>query len=153
MHTIDSVSLNEVGGSPERFGITLEAFHGQNIERCKSRPLAMLATSTHDTKRSEDVRARINVLSEIPKQWRKKLYRWNRQNQKHKVLVDGKPAPNRNEEYLLYQTLVGVWPFCNPDEDEFAVFRSRIREYMLKSLGRPRCIQAGSAPTRRTRMR
>jgi (1->4)-alpha-D-glucan 1-alpha-D-glucosylmutase len=128
------VSLNEVGGSPERFGITLEAFHGQNIERRKSRPLAMLATSTHDTKRSEDVRARINVLSEIPKQWREKLYRWNRQNQKHKVLVDGKPAPNRNEEYLLYQTLVGVWPFCNPDEDEFAVFRSRIREYMLKSL-------------------
>jgi (1->4)-alpha-D-glucan 1-alpha-D-glucosylmutase len=128
------ISLNEVGGSPERFGITLEAFHGQNIERCKSRPLAMLATSTHDTKRSEDVRARINVLSEIPKQWREKLSRWSRQNQKHKVLVDGKPAPNRNEEYLLYQTLVGTWPFCNPDEDEFAVFRSRIREYMLKAI-------------------
>jgi (1->4)-alpha-D-glucan 1-alpha-D-glucosylmutase len=128
------VSLNEVGGSPERFGITLEAFHGQNFERCKSRPLAMLATSTHDTKRSEDVRARINVLSEIPKQWREKLYRWNRQNQKHKVIVDGKPAPNRNEEYLLYQTLVGVWPFSNPDEDEFAEFRSRIKEYMLKAI-------------------
>ncbi|MGD0845750.1 MAG: malto-oligosyltrehalose synthase [Geobacteraceae bacterium] len=128
------VSLNEVGGSPERFGITMDAFHGQNIERCKSRPLAMLATSTHDTKRSEDVRARINVLSEIPKQWREKLSRWSRQNQKHKVLVDGKPAPNRNEEYLLYQTLVGTWPFCNPDEDEFAVFRSRIREYMLKAI-------------------
>jgi (1->4)-alpha-D-glucan 1-alpha-D-glucosylmutase len=128
------VSLNEVGGGPERFGITMEAFHGQNFERCKSRPLAMLATSTHDTKRSEDVRARINVLSEIPKQWREKLYRWNRQNQRHKVLVDGKPAPNRNEEYLLYQTLVGTWPFCNPAEDEFAVFRSRIREYMLKAI-------------------
>jgi len=128
------VSLNEVGGSPERFGITLEAFHGQNLERCKSRPQAMLATSTHDTKRSEDVRARINVLSEIPKQWREKLFRWNRQNQKHKVIVDGKPAPNRNEEYLLYQALVGAWPFCNPDEDEFAVFRSRIRDYMLKAI-------------------
>jgi (1->4)-alpha-D-glucan 1-alpha-D-glucosylmutase len=128
------VSLNEVGGSPERFGITLEAFHGQNLERCKSRPLAMLATSTHDTKRSEDVRARINVLSEIPKQWREKLSRWNRQNQKHKVIVDGKPAPNRNEEYLLYQALVGVWPFCNPDEDEFAVFHSRIKEYILKAI-------------------
>jgi (1->4)-alpha-D-glucan 1-alpha-D-glucosylmutase len=128
------VSLNEVGGSPERFGITLEAFHGQNIERCKNRPQTMLTTSTHDTKRSEDVRARINVLSEIPKQWREKLYRWNRQNQKHKVVVDGKPAPNRNEEYLLYQTLVGVWPFRNPDENEFEVFRSRIREYMLKAI-------------------
>jgi len=128
------VSLNEVGGSPERFGITLEAFHGQNIERCKSRPLSMLATSTHDTKRSEDVRARINVLSEIPERWRKGLSRWSRQNRKFKIMVDAKPAPNRNEEYLLYQTLVGTWPFCNPDDDEFAEFRSRIKEYMLKAI-------------------
>lgn len=128
------VSLNEVGGSPDRFGITLEAFHGQNIERCKSRPLAMLATSTHDTKRSEDVRARINVLSEIPEQWREGLSRWSRQNRKFKMIVDGKPAPSRNEEYQLYQTLVGTWPFCNPDEDEFAEFRSRIKEYMLKAM-------------------
>ena len=79
------VSLNEVGGSPERFGISLETFHGQNIERCKSRPLAMLATSTHDTKRSEDVRARINVLSEIPEHWREGLSRWSRQNRKFKT--------------------------------------------------------------------
>lgn len=128
------VSLNEVGGSPERFGITLDAFHGQNIERCKGRPLAMLTTSTHDTKRSEDVRARINVLSEIPEQWRKGLSRWSRQNRKLKIIVDAKPAPSRNEEYLLYQTLVGAWPFCNPDEDEFADFRSRIKEYMLKAI-------------------
>jgi (1->4)-alpha-D-glucan 1-alpha-D-glucosylmutase len=128
------VSLNEVGGSPERFGISVETFHGQNIERCKSRPLAMLATSTHDTKRSEDVRARINVLSEIPEQWRKGLSRWSRQNRKLKTMVDGKAAPNRNEEYLLYQTLVGTWPFCSPDGDEFAGFRSRIREYMLKAI-------------------
>jgi (1->4)-alpha-D-glucan 1-alpha-D-glucosylmutase len=128
------VSLNEVGGSPERFGFTLEAFHGQNIERCKSRPLAMLATSTHDTKRSEDVRARINVLSEIPEQWRKGLSRWSRQNRKFKIIVDGKPAPNRNEEYLLYQTLVGTWPFCTPEADEFMQFHTRIREYMLKAM-------------------
>ncbi|MBV5340862.1 MAG: malto-oligosyltrehalose synthase [Deltaproteobacteria bacterium] len=128
------VSLNEVGGSPERFGITMEAFHGQNIERCKSRPLAMLATSTHDTKRSEDVRARINVLSEIPELWRMGLSRWSRLNRKLKMIVDGKPAPSRNEEYLLYQTLVGTWPFCNPDEEEFTEFRSRIKEYMLKAM-------------------
>ena len=128
------VSLNEVGGSPERFGISLEAFHGQNMERCKSRPLAMLASSTHDTKRSEDVRARINVLSEIPEQWRKGLSRWSRQNRKFKIMVEGTLAPNRNEEYLLYQTLVGTWPFCNPDEDEFAEFRIRIREYMVKAM-------------------
>jgi len=128
------VSLNEVGGSPERFGITLEAFHGQNIERCKSRPLAMLSTSTHDTKRSEDVRARIDVLSEMPEQWREGLSRWSRQNRKVKMIVDGKPTPSRNEEYLLYQTLVGVWPFCLPDDGEFAEFRSRIKEYMLKAM-------------------
>ncbi|MDD2852663.1 MAG: malto-oligosyltrehalose synthase [Desulfuromonadaceae bacterium] len=128
------VSLNEVGGSPERFGITLEAFHGQNIERCKSRPLAMLATSTHDTKRSEDVRARINVLSEIPEQWREGLSRWSRMNRKHKMIVDGKPAPSRNEEYLLYQTLVGTWPFCNPEDEEFTEFRFRIKAYMLKAM-------------------
>ncbi|MFZ2948459.1 MAG: malto-oligosyltrehalose synthase, partial [Desulfuromonadaceae bacterium] len=128
------VSLNEVGGSPERFGITQEAFHGQNIERCKSRPLAMLATSTHDTKRSEDVRARINVLSEIPELWRVGLSRWSRLNRKLKMIVDGKPVPSRNEEYLLYQTLVGTWPFCDPDEDEFSKFRIRIKEYMLKAM-------------------
>lgn len=128
------VSLNEVGGSPERFGITLEAFHGQNIERCKSRPLAMLATSTHDTKRSEDVRARISVLSEIPDQWREGLSRWGRMNRKLKMVVDGKPVPSRNEEYLLYQTLVGTWPFCAVGDEEFARFRTRIKEYMLKAM-------------------
>jgi (1->4)-alpha-D-glucan 1-alpha-D-glucosylmutase len=128
------VSLNEVGGSPERFGITLDAFHGQNIERCKHRPLAMLATSTHDTKRSEDVRARISVLSEIPEQWREAVHRWSRQNRKFKIIVNDKPAPSRNEEYFLYQALVGTWPFCKPRDDEFAVFRSRIREYMLKAI-------------------
>jgi (1->4)-alpha-D-glucan 1-alpha-D-glucosylmutase len=128
------VSLNEVGGNPDRFGITLEAFHGQNIERCKSRPLAMLASSTHDTKRSEDVRARINVLSEIPELWREGLSRWTRQNRKLTVTVNDKTAPSRNEEYLLYQTLVGTWPLCKPDDDEFVGFRSRIKEYMLKAM-------------------
>ncbi|MSM38871.1 MAG: malto-oligosyltrehalose synthase [Geobacter sp.] len=128
------VSLNEVGGSPERFGITLEAFHGQNIERCKNRPLALLATSTHDTKRSEDVRARINVISEMPERWREGLSRWSRQNRKLKMVVDGKPAPTRNEEYLLYQTLIGAWPFCGIEAEEFSRFRGRIKEYMLKAM-------------------
>jgi (1->4)-alpha-D-glucan 1-alpha-D-glucosylmutase len=128
------VSQNEVGGSPDRFGISLEAFHGQNIERCKNRPLAMLATSTHDTKRSEDVRARISVLSEIPELWHEGLSRWNRQNHKLVSMVDDAPVPDRNEEYLLYQTLVGTWPLCTPEEDEFARFRVRIKEYMLKAM-------------------
>ena len=128
------VSLNEVGGNPDRFGISLELFHNQNIDRRKSRPLAMLATSTHDTKRSEDVRARINVLSEIPEQWRKGISRWNRQNRKFVRVVDDKPAPDRNEEYLLYQTLVGTWPLCIPEDSEFALFRTRIIEYMVKAM-------------------
>jgi (1->4)-alpha-D-glucan 1-alpha-D-glucosylmutase len=128
------VSLNEVGGNPDRFGISLETFHRQNVERCKNRPLAMLATSTHDTKRSEDVRARINVLSEIPEQWRKGILRWSRQNRKFGSMIDDKPVPDRNEEYLLYQTLVGTWPLCSTDESEFSLFRTRIIEYMVKAM-------------------
>ncbi len=127
------VSLNEVGGNPERFGTPLEAFHGQNIERSRSRYQALLATSTHDTKRSEDVRARINVLSEIPEGWRAALGRWRRLNRKRKELVEGQPVPDRNEEYLLYQTLVGAWPL-EPSAGAFEAFRERIGEYMLKAL-------------------
>jgi (1->4)-alpha-D-glucan 1-alpha-D-glucosylmutase len=127
------VSLNEVGGNPERFGLPLEAFHGQNIERSRSYPLALLATATHDTKRSEDLRARINVLSEVPERWRAALAKWRRLNKKKKTLVDGQPAPDPNEEYLLYQTLVGAWP-VEPVAGEFAAFRQRIRDYMLKAV-------------------
>jgi len=128
------ISLNEVGGTPERFGVTLEAFHGQNIERWKTRPLALLATSTHDTKRGEDVRARINVLSEIPEAWKRNVQRWSRMNRKIKMMVDGRPVPDRNEEYFLYQTLIGAWPMGSPDGDGFDRFRGRIREYMLKAV-------------------
>jgi (1->4)-alpha-D-glucan 1-alpha-D-glucosylmutase len=128
------VSLNEVGGNPERFGVTVEAFHGQNIERWKSRPLAMLSSSTHDTKRGEDVRARINVLSEIPNLWRGRVQRWSRLNRKVKMIVDGRPVPDRNEEYLLYQVLVGAWPLGIPDETAHERFAQRIRDYMLKAV-------------------
>jgi (1->4)-alpha-D-glucan 1-alpha-D-glucosylmutase len=128
------VSLNEVGGNPERFGVSLDAFHGQNIERWKSRPLAMLATSTHDTKRGEDVRARINVLSEIPELWKRSLLRWSRFNRKIKMVVDGRLVPDRNEEYLLYQTLVGAWPSESPSEYGYDMFRQRIKDYMLKAV-------------------
>jgi (1->4)-alpha-D-glucan 1-alpha-D-glucosylmutase len=127
------VSLNEVGGNPERFGTPLEAFHGQNIERSRSRCQALLATSTHDTKRSEDVRARINVLSEIPERWRAALGRWSRFNRKKKELVEGQPVPDRNEEYLLYQTLVGAWPL-DPSAGAFEAFRERIGAYLQKAL-------------------
>jgi (1->4)-alpha-D-glucan 1-alpha-D-glucosylmutase len=104
-------SLNEVGGEPQRFGTTVAAFHRQNQERLRDWPGSMLATSTHDTKRGEDVRARISVLSELPEEWRRALTRWSRLNRRKKIDVDGAPAPDRNEEYLLYQTLLGAWPF------------------------------------------
>ncbi len=127
------VSLNEVGGSPERFGTSLDAFHGQNIERIKSWPCSLNATSTHDTKRSEDVRARLDVLSEIPDEWRHHLGRWSRINKKRKSAVDGRGAPDRNEEYLFYQTLLGVWPLRPMDGTEYEVFEKRIKDYMLKA--------------------
>jgi (1->4)-alpha-D-glucan 1-alpha-D-glucosylmutase len=102
------VSLNEVGGMPERFGMPLEAFHGQNMERVKFWPHALVTTDTHDTKRSEDVRARINVLSEIPREWGDQVKAWARVNKKKKTLIDGAEAPDRNEEYLLYQNSWGL---------------------------------------------
>jgi (1->4)-alpha-D-glucan 1-alpha-D-glucosylmutase len=126
-------SLNEVGGAPERFGTPLDTFHGQNIERAKSWPHALIATSTHDTKRSEDVRARINMLSEIPREWGEQVRQWARMNRKKKTVIDGREAPDRNEEYLLYQTLVGAWPVEALEGNAHDVFVRRIKDYMLKA--------------------
>ena len=128
------VSLNEVGGAPDRFGTTLEAFHGQNMERLKSFPHSLIASSTHDTKRGEDVRARINALSEIPGKWRKALAAWSQLNRKKKGTIDGQQVPDRNEEYLFYQTLVGAWPVGPIEQDSLGLFRARIREYMVKAV-------------------
>lgn len=127
------VSLNEVGGEPERFGTSLAEFHHHNRERLKKWPHAMLTTTTHDTKRSEDVRARINVLSELPQEWRAALNRWSKINKKKKPRVDGRPVPDRNEEYLLYQTLLGAWPLTPMEAHEYAVFKRRIQDYMRKA--------------------
>ena len=89
--------------------------------------------STHDTKRSEDARARINVLSEVPEEWRGAPSRWNRANTARKSIVNGELAPDRNDEYLFYQVLLGAWPF-DPSPEEFAVFRERITNYMVKAI-------------------
>ncbi|MGZ3589760.1 MAG: malto-oligosyltrehalose synthase [Thermodesulfobacteriota bacterium] len=127
------ISLNEVGGDPEGFGTRLDAFHGQNIETAQSRPYSLITTSTHDTKRSEDVRARLNVLSEIPGEWQRCLSRWSRLNRKKKLVVHGRMVPDRNDEYLLYQTLLGVWPANRMTAAEYEEFTARIRDYMLKA--------------------
>jgi (1->4)-alpha-D-glucan 1-alpha-D-glucosylmutase len=124
------LSLNDVGGDPDQFGRSLTAFHRRNSERARDWPAGLLATSTHDTKRSEDVRARINVLSELPREWRAALTRWTRLNGRKKPGVQGRLAPDHNEEYMLYQTLLGAWPFSGVDD----VFVQRICDFMLKAL-------------------
>ena len=127
------ISLNEVGGNPERFGTPLDTFHGQNIDRFKFWPDAMITTTTHDTKRGEDARARINVLSEVPEEWRECLVRWSRINKRKKSVIDGQSVPDRNEEYLIYQTLVGAWPAHSMNIVEYEILKQRIRDYMLKA--------------------
>jgi len=128
------VSLNEVGSDPHRFGVSLAAFHRENQERARRWPHALLASSTHDSKRSEDVRARISALSEMPATWHKALQRWSRFNRgKCRKLALGR-APCRNDEYLLYQTLLGMWPFGPVGVAALAQLSDRVEAYMLKAV-------------------
>jgi (1->4)-alpha-D-glucan 1-alpha-D-glucosylmutase len=128
------VSLNEVGGDPQRFGVGVAGFHRALQERGLRWPHAMLATSTHDTKRSEDVRLRIDALSEMPGEWLDRVRRWRRVNRGKKRLVDGQPAPSANDEYFLYQTLLGAWPLGDAGPDEIEALRQRLHGYMLKAV-------------------
>jgi (1->4)-alpha-D-glucan 1-alpha-D-glucosylmutase len=129
------VSLNEVGGSPDSFGISVEEFHRHNAERQEQWPHGLIATSTHDTKRSEDVRMRINVLSEIPQEWKTQIERWAIVNEKHKTLIRDLLQPTRNTEYFIYQTMLGVWPdLADPNPNQVPEnLRTRLEEYFLKS--------------------
>jgi len=128
------ISLNEVGGEPDRFGAPAVALHRWNAQRARRFPYAMTALSTHDTKRSEDVRARINVLSEIPEAWFDAFVRWSELNVRHRGQIDDVGVPEHNEEYLLYQTLLGAWPIEEMDAAAFDAFRDRIRAYMAKAI-------------------
>ncbi len=122
------VSLNEVGGEPKAYGREPAEVHQFMAERPRG---GMSPMATHDTKRSEGVRARINVLSEFPDEWAAAVARWRDRNEKHRQQFDDDAdaeAPDRNEEYLLYQTLVGTWPLEGIDD----VYRTRIRDYMTK---------------------
>jgi len=125
------ISLNEVGGDPASFGTSLHQFHDFAVDRLEVSPHAMNASSTHDTKRGEDVRARINVLSEIPREWKRHLKRWETANKKFKKTVSGVTAPDHNEEYMVYQTLIGMYPF---NESEFGDVVSRLEQYIEKML-------------------
>jgi (1->4)-alpha-D-glucan 1-alpha-D-glucosylmutase len=125
------ISLNEVGGDPVSFGTSLHQFHHFCVKRCDSNPHAINASSTHDTKRGEDVRARINVLSEIPREWKRHLKRWATVNRKFKTNVHELDVPDGNEEYALYQTLIGMYPF---DPNEYADVIPRMEQYIEKML-------------------
>lgn len=126
------IALNEVGGDPAEFGLSLEEFHAANRERVAQSPHSLIATSTHDNKFSEDVRARLYPLAEMADDWRSWVLEWRGLNQPHKTVLDGHPAPDPNEEYRLYQALLGAWPLGTdiPDEE----FRKRIREYFRKAV-------------------
>jgi (1->4)-alpha-D-glucan 1-alpha-D-glucosylmutase len=126
------VSLNEVGGEPERFGNDAGAFHQLNRGRLPRENRGLSSTATHDVKRGEDVRARISVLSEIPSLWRQHVMRWARWNRRFHTDLEGQPAPSAGDEYLLYQTLIGVWPDQLPTGDERQVLVKRLQHYMLK---------------------
>lgn len=126
------ISLNEIGSDPLRKEVLLdvEPLHLFNQGRLAHWPNALNATSTHDTKRSEDVRARINVLSELPEMWGACLKRWSRWNHLKRRIVNGEPAPDRKEEILLYQTMLGAWPL---QQEEIAGFKERLVAYIMKA--------------------
>jgi (1->4)-alpha-D-glucan 1-alpha-D-glucosylmutase len=127
------VSINDVGCHPDSPVVSIEQFHRDNIERQAKWPLAMLCTTSHDTKRTEDVRARIHTLAEVPHLWRKAVNKWSRFNRRLQREVDGMPAPSRNDEYLFYETLVGIWPTSPPDESERGQIVLRLQQYMEKA--------------------
>ncbi len=138
------LSLNEVGGDPQvSTASSAQDFWNFLRERKERWPHGMNASTTHDTKRSEDVRARLNVISEIPEEWETRLHRWAEWNARHKTQVDGQMIPDRNEEYFLYQTLLGAWPLEETETADSArldsvakrdSFEKRIQEYMVKAI-------------------
>jgi (1->4)-alpha-D-glucan 1-alpha-D-glucosylmutase len=129
------LSINEVGGDPGRFGRTAAEFHEASTHRLRYWPLELLTTSTHDTKLGEDVRARINAISELSAEWTRDVGRWMRMNNAHRTVIEAEPAPDRNDEYRFYQALLGCWPLDSaqgptPPPD----LAERLHEYMLKAV-------------------
>ena len=144
------VSLNEVGGHPDRFGLAVSEFHEYNQKKLADWPHAMNATSTHDTKRSEDTRLRINVLSEMPEEWEQQVKSWREMNRDKKTVVGKRSIPDRNDEYFLYQNMLGAFPEAvlplrcqvelknegleGIDTEEYTEFVGRIKDYVIKAV-------------------
>jgi (1->4)-alpha-D-glucan 1-alpha-D-glucosylmutase len=125
-------AANDVGHDPAEFGHAVSVFHENNQARLNQWPASLLTTSTHDTKMSADVRSRLLALSELPERWEHSLKKWSACNQSFKTHLDDLLAPDANEEYLLYQILLGVWPVHGEEIDD--AFRERIKNYMRKAL-------------------
>ncbi|MGE5478192.1 MAG: malto-oligosyltrehalose synthase [Bacteroidales bacterium] len=123
------IALNEVGGEPLRFGLSVAAFHQANRARLRTHPHTLLGTATHDTKRGEDTRVRIAALSELPEEWRQHLERWSQLNQPFRKLLDSGPAPEANDEIWIYQTMLGAWPDDAPE-----AFVERLAAVVVKAV-------------------
>lgn len=125
------ISLNEVGGNPGVFGISINYFHEFNNHRFHKLPHSLNALSTHDIKRGEDIRARLNVLSEIPRDWERIIKRWSKLNNNHRKAFGNSKYPDKNDEYFLYQIMLATFPF---DESRYDTFIERIEEYLIKAV-------------------
>ena len=145
------VALNEVGGHPDHFGTTMAAFHRANAQRAEYWPHAMLGTSTHDTKRGEDTRARLAVLSEMPEEWARQVQGWSRLLRVRLGDVEGTAPPDRNDEYLFYQLLIGAWPaeltgVEDPDPEQLRSFCERLEGAMVKSMREAKLRSTWASP-------
>jgi (1->4)-alpha-D-glucan 1-alpha-D-glucosylmutase len=130
------VALNEVGGDPRRFGMSVAAFHRLTRDRARFWPRAMVTTATHDTKRGEDARTRLALLSEMPREWGRRLGRWVRLNRSRRAEIDGEAVPERNVEYLFYQALLGAWPtdLALDDTEGISALARRLEDYVIKAV-------------------
>jgi (1->4)-alpha-D-glucan 1-alpha-D-glucosylmutase len=130
------LALNEVGGDPRRFGMSVAAFHHLTQERAQSWPRAMVTTATHDTKRGEDGRVRLALLSEAPREWGRRVTRWFRFNRSRRSVIDDEIVPDRNVEYLFYQSLLGAWsPDLAPhDIEAMRRLAECLEAYMIKAV-------------------
>ena len=143
------LALNEVGGNPDRFGTSLAQFHAANIQRAKSTPYAMLCTSTHDTKRGEDARARLAVLSELADEWTSNVTAWSRILRAREAGAEVPSPPDRNDEYAFYQLLLAAWPpelLTDLNTGAFETFRQRIEGAMVKSLREAKISSTWTSP-------
>jgi (1->4)-alpha-D-glucan 1-alpha-D-glucosylmutase len=129
------LALNEVGGDPRRFGMSVAAFHHLAAQRGRQWPNAMVSTATHDTKRGEDARTRLALLSEMPRELGQRVFHWLRLNRRHRGEIDDEIVPDRNVEYLFYQSLFGAWPPGLAPEDIAGIdsLAERLEAYMIKA--------------------